>query len=261
MKLISTYIALTALLFTACNKDDTPYENAIQIVVNGYNGSNNELEIQIDTTRYDNSVAYGKYALQPASLVNLNIVYTFPSEKRPTSLTIKDPATGHVVSTKTLPATGTKAALNFVYLDGKELEVNPPAADPATNKLGFYVQYTDSDAPFDIFLYRMDNTTGQEYRQYLAKNVKPGAWIYADYLPLVDFGAYILLANTYICFTKTGTTDQWAFHDDENRSKLSASGMSFPITGDKGLVQPYFVAPGAWQLEQSRMFFSPDRPW
>lgn len=261
MRSIITYISLTALLFTACNKDKASYENAIQILVNGYNSSNNEFEIQIDTTRYDNSVGYGKYILKPASLAGFNIVYTFPSEKRATSLTIKNPVTGVIVSTKALPATGTKTALNFVYIDDKELEVTLPAADPATNKLGFYVRYTDSDAPFDVFLYRIDNTTGQEYRHYLAKNVKPGAWTYVDYLPVADFEKQNLLGNTYICFTKTGTTDQWAFRDDENMSKLSASGMSFPVAGDKGLVQPYFVVPGTWQLEQSRMFFYPDRPW
>ncbi len=40
----------------------------------------------------------------------------------------------------------------FVLIDGHQLEVKPPAADAATNKVGFYIHYPQSSDPIDVFL-------------------------------------------------------------------------------------------------------------
>ncbi|MET6999873.1 hypothetical protein [Chitinophaga defluvii] len=265
MKKLIQYIKTAGILtlfipiFAACNKEELEAEKAIQVIINGYNGSANELEVSIDTTRYDKSVANGNFILKPAAMIGFNAVYTYRSPALRSKVTLTDPATGEVFFSKPLPATGTKANFNYIYLDGKVVEVNPPAATDTINKLGFYIHYADSDAPFDIFLYRIDNTTGQEYRAYLAKHVKRGTWIYIDYIPSADFDSKQALSNAKICFTKAGTTDQWAFQDNETMSKLEPSGMGFPVAGEKGLVLPYFITPGSWQLEHSRLFFYPDR--
>lgn len=256
---IAGIIAMLINVLAACNKEELNPEKAIQVIISGYNGSANELEVSIDTTRYDKSLANGKFILQPASLIGFNAVYTYRDPVLRSKVTLTDPATGEIVFSKPLPASGTKACFNYIYLDGKVVEVNPPAAEATTNKLGFYIHYADSDAPFDIFLYRIDNTTGQEYREYLAKQVKRKSWIYIDYIPSADFDNKNALSNSSVCFTKAGTTDQWAFQDNETMSKVPAMGMGFPLAGEKGLVLPYFITPGSWQLEQSRLFFYPDR--
>jgi hypothetical protein len=94
-----------------------------------------------------------------------------------------------------------------------------------------------------------------EYRTYLAKNVKPNTWIYADYTADEVFGASSILQNSSIYFTKAGTTDQWAFRYEESRSRVSTLGMRLPVTGEKGLVQQYFLVQGTWELERSPLFF------
>lgn len=245
--------------FSACNKEDLTGQKAMQVIVNGYNGGAEELEISIDTARYDETVANGKFVLKPLLTFDFNAVHTYPITKNPGTLSIKNPANGQVLYTRPLPESGTKAIFNFIYINGKELDINAPAADASTNKLGFYMHYTENNDPVDIFLYRKDETNGQEYREYLTKNVLPGTWIYFNYLPGVNFDDKNELGKTDICFTKAGTTDQWAFQDNEKQSKTAVFGMGFPLAGEKGLVQSYFVTPGPTAMDRVRLFFHPDR--
>ena len=258
---IKTTIPLLLLLatFAACNKEDMSAQKAMQVVVNGYNGGADALEIVIDTTRYDKTVANGKFVIKPALIFDFNAVYTYPMAKKPGTLSIKNPESGEVLYSKPLPENGTKAIFNFIYIDGKEIDINAPAADASTNKLGFYMYYTENNDPVDIFLYRKDESSGQEYREYLAKNVLPRTWIYFNYLPAANFDDKNELGKSDIYFTKAGTTDRWAFQDDEKQSKTSAFGMAFPLAGEKGLVQAYFVTPGPSSLDRLRLFFHPDR--
>ncbi|QJB35523.1 hypothetical protein HF324_31170 [Chitinophaga oryzae] len=257
---ITIMAALLGILFSACNKEDQEVAKAMQVIINGYNGSGHAWQVAIDTTVYDASSMHGKFIINPGAPINFNAVYTSPLSQQAT-LTLTDTSTQTVLFRKPLPASGTKALFNFIYFDGKELEITQPAADPATNKLGFYIRYTASDAPFDIFLYRKDATTGMEYRVYITKNAKPNTWIYADYIPTTDFDSKSDLDGAAICFTKAGTTDQWAFGDSEDFSKVLTFGMNFPLAGEKGIVLPYFLMPGPGKLDVSRLYFHADRPW
>lgn len=252
-------LLLLAATFAACNKEDLSGEKAMQVVLNGYNGSADELEVVIDTTGFDKTVSNGKFVLKPGLIFDFNTVYTYPAAKKPGQLSIKNPVTGNVLFSKPLPQTGTKAIFNFIYIDGKTVDTEAPAADAGTNKLGFYMYYTENDDPVDIFLYRKDESNGQEYREYLAKNVKPKTWVYINYLAGPNFDDKNKLGKSDIYFTKAGTTDQWAFRDEENQSKTSAFGMGIPLKGEKGLVQPYFVTPGPSGLDRVRLFYHPDR--
>ena len=249
-------IIMLALLstFAACNKETQDMERAMHIVLNGYNGSAAPWQIAIDTVKY----TVTSYIYKPRTIGNFNIGFPYKGQKE-RYLTIIDTVTKKLLYSKPLPQSGSKAAFNFIYVDGREVEVNPPAADAATNKLGFYVHYKVDDTPFDISMYRKDATTGQEYRYYLAKNVKPETWLYVDYLPAENFATSNDLRETSICFTKAGTTDQWAFEDNETKSKIVAFGLLMPVKTQKGLVQPYFVIPGSSELLYSRLFFYPGR--
>lgn len=251
-------MALIISLFTACDKDAPEVEKAIQIVVNGYNGGANALQMSIDTTQYDAATAQGKYIIGPGSIIGTNIAYTYRSEKK-RMLTLTDVVTKEVVYSRELPGNTPKGLFNCIYLDGKELEVKPPAADASTNKLGFYIYYQASSEPFDIFLYRIDNGTGQEFREYLARGITPGQWVYVNYNATADFGTNALLGSSSVYFTKAGTTDQWAFDDDQNKSTISGNSMNLPTTIDKGLVQPYFIKPMTGNQGLAKMFFYPDR--
>src|SRR5690606_22976747 len=128
-----------------------------------------------------------------------------------------------------------------------------------TNKLGFYIYYPTSNDPFDIFLYRKNNANGQEFREYIAKNVTPGKWVYVDYAAAENFGTKAFLGNSSVYFTKAGTTDHWAFDNDQTKSTINANGFFLPVADDKGLVQPYFIKPMPYNQGLATLFFYPDR--
>jgi hypothetical protein len=267
MRSITHYIKITiaflllSATFTACNKDDLTGQKAMQLVVTGYNGTADELEVAIDTTRYDKTVSYGKFIFKPLSIFDFGAVYTYPTAKKPGLLSIKNSVTGKILFSKSLPENGTKAIFNFIYINEKILDIPLPAVDATTNKLGFYLHYNENNDPVDVFLYRKDQSTGTEYREYLAKKVLPKSWISVDYIASVNFDDKNELRAASIYITKAGTLDQWAFQDMESMSKVSVFGMGLPLAGEKGLVQSYFIAAGANELERSRLFFHPDRPW
>lgn len=255
----NTLIILLLAAFTACNKDDLSTGKAMQVVVAGYNSSDHALQISLDTTIYDASVNYGSYIIKPSSLLHFNATHRYAPSRQHKMLVITDTVTKQEIFRQPLPESGTKAYFSFLYIDGKEVPAQAPAADPGTNQLGFYVHYTDSNDPVDIFLTRTDAANGQEYRAYLARNVMPNTWAYATYLADEQFATVNMLSAASICFTKAGTTDQWAFYDDESKSRMAASSLLLPKAGEKGIVQPYFVVHGVWGLEIGRMFFYPDR--
>ncbi|GGH59386.1 hypothetical protein HNQ91_000620 [Filimonas zeae] len=253
------WVLLLLLSITACNKENLNQQKAMQIVINGYNGSDNALQVLVDTTAYGLWVSNGKHLIKPASVFEFNIVYTYPVNQPPQRVMLLDTITQKIVFSQALPIAGTKAIFNYLYVGGKELAVPAPATGTAANPLGFYISYTDNDEPFDISLYRIDNNSGQEYRTWLAKNVKPNTWIQIDYTADTAFDSNNELSNASICFTKPGTTDQWAFRDNESSSKRSVGGMGFPKAGETGVTLSWFLKPGDWTLETSRLFFHPDR--
>ncbi|RXK81315.1 hypothetical protein [Filimonas effusa] len=257
-KKISLPLVLLLTMFAACNKEAPDAERAMSVVISGYNGGAHPLQMAIDTTVYDVAVSSGKYIVKPNDLGNFNIAYSYRSNKQ-RMFTLTDTVTKEIVYRKELPSDGTKANFNYLFLNGKLVDINPPVADPVTNKLGFYIYYPASDESIDISLYRVDGSTGQAFRVYLAKGIKPGTWAYVDYMAGENFATKNMLGNTQIHFTKSGNVGQWAFENDESKSVISAFGMFLPAADEKGLVQPYFITPQTYDLGHSQLFYYPDR--
>ncbi|MNT72511.1 hypothetical protein D3C72_2111190 [compost metagenome] len=90
---------------------------------------------------------------------------------------------------------------------------------------------------------------------YIAKSVKPSTWTYVDYI--LENGFKEAGKNYTLHFTKTGTTDSWAFQDNEWMSQVYENSLYFPKGDQKGLVRTYFVTPGSNQLEAMRLFKRP----
>lgn len=232
-------------VFISCNKEEEE-TRAIGVEVWGYNVGNAELEASIDTTIYRN------FATLPNKPVVFSKVYTFPFARKEALLKIKDKTSGKEVFQQKLNLGGSELELffPFVCINGNALKIELPVADPATNKMGFYIHYPQSEEALDIFL---RNEAGQI--AYIAQNVKPGAWIYASYLPQEGFKDK---SKSYdLCFTRTGTTDSWYFEDSEMISKAGESGLLIPKGEEKGLVRTYFVTPATLQLEVMRLFKRP----
>ncbi len=241
IKRLILFTAIT-IAVVACNKDEITTK-AVSIQIGGYNIGNSELQVTIDTVVYD------KFKTAPDKLLNFRNVYTYPSTKGEAVLRIKDLVSGKEVyqNTLTLGNKDLERFFPFVFLNGSPLEIKAPAADPATNKMAFYIHYPPSNDLLDIY---MKNEKGEMVS--IAKNVKPGTWSYSEYVTTTGFNN---TSTTYTWhFVKAGTTNQWAFNDNEYMSQFSTGTLDIPKKGEKGRVQPYFVTPTTNQLDVVSLF-------
>lgn len=238
-------LALLLAGLAACNKE-AAVTKAVSIEIKGFNIGNAELQISVDTLVYRN------LQVAPNQELNFGKIFTYHSSTNEVALKIKDITSGKEVYTQQLKLNNSdmERFFQFVLIDGHQLELKPPAADPATNKLGFYIHYPQSNDPIDII---MKNPEGQMV--YLAKNVQPSTWVYSDYLTQPGFEN----PNTSytLNFTKAGTTDAWAFNDDAYMSLSSEDAMFMPQHGQKGRVCSYFITPGSVDLRVVRLFQQP----
>lgn len=251
---VSFAILLIAIpfFFSACNKDSLETERAMHILINGYNGSAHPLQVAIDTTVYDHK--NGAFIIQPQSNIHFTTAFSYRTPKK-RLVTLTDTVTKKVVYSAELPENTIKVNFNYLYFDGKVQLLHLPASNPNVNTLGFYIYDKSIDYPIDISLQKVDATTGEVRKVYLAKNVVPGKWVYVDYLASNDFGKNSDLMSATVNFTKANTEDEWAFENDETKSKLPAGGFFLPALNDKGKVQPYFIAPKVPNQTFSRLFF------
>lgn len=244
-------LIISLLALSACNKEiDT--KKAISVTFGGYNISDSTFEISLDT------VVYKQNLMRPNRQIDFSKVYPYFSTKSEVVVHIKNRDTGKMLFEKTLPLNTTELEFFFplVHINGRLVDVPEPAADPTTNKLGFYVHYTESDDPIDIMMKNMN--TGEI--AYLARNVKPGTWAFADYLPAAGFLDKNDIGNSILYFTKAGTVDQWAFYDDEYISQAYAFGTFIPHSlYNLNKVQSYFIIPSIsyYQTEIAQLFRRP----
>lgn len=240
--------SLTVFGMASCNKD-IEGKKVINVTFHGYNISDTELEVSVDTVVFD------KKMLRPNGQIGFSMVYPYIYGKTEAIVRVKDKANGKELFQQKLDLTSGRLEFfnTLINIKGNVLEVKPPAADPATNKLGFYIYYPESDDPIDIFM--TNQNTGETV--YLAKSVKPQTWVYVDYLPAEGFQDKNIVGGCTIFFTKAGTTDQWAFNDDEYVSQTSAFSWSLPHARfNLNKVQPYFILPSpqGWEAEAVRLF-------
>lgn len=242
---LSGIFALLLAGISSCNKE-AAVSKAVSIEIKGFNVSNSPLEISVDT------VVYRDFKVPSNTEVNFSKVFTYPSSTNEVVLRIKDVNSGKEIYQQqlTLNTNQIERFYQFILLDGKQLEFNPPAADPNTNKIGFYIHYPASSDPIDVY---MQNDEGQKV--YLAKNVTPSTWVYADYAGHEAFNNPS--TNYIVYFTKAGTTDAWAFNDNQYMSQSYEDGMFIPQNGVKGRVCSYFITPGSVDLRAVRLFAIP----
>ncbi|TDQ08268.1 hypothetical protein [Pedobacter metabolipauper] len=244
------FILLTVLSLASCNKE-IETAKVVNVGFHGYNLSDDQLEATFDT------VVYNMDIIQPNGPFNLSKVYPYFPGKNELRVQIKNKTTGAELLQKTVSLSSGQLEFffPFVYVDGKVIDVTPPPADPATNKLGFYIHYPDSNDPIDISLYNLN--TGEQL--YLAKNIVPGTWVYTDYLPSAGFLSKADIQQCVVYFTKAGTTE-WAFNGDEYLSQAYVNSLYIPHKGySLNKVQSYFVTPSpqGWQADICNLFPNP----
>ncbi|MFZ4261578.1 hypothetical protein ACFRAE_06020 [Sphingobacterium sp. HJSM2_6] len=228
----------------------------MHILINGYYDGPNAIRLAIDTTVFGMNVKNGSFIRNGNSNLGHTFVYPYQEEKV-RLLTLTDTITNQILFKKELPETGPIGLFNFVYFDGKELDLEIPKSDPSKNLLGFYIHFSESQEPFDIQFYRKDIVTQQEFRVTIAEDLVPGKWNYIDYDIPNDFKLRVHLQNTRIRFVKANTVDQWAFDNSQSKSELSATPL--PIAGEKGLVFPIFFAPNSSNQKHAYLFYFHNR--
>jgi hypothetical protein len=201
------------------------------------------------------TVVYDKKMLRSNAQIDFSMVYPYFAGKTEATVHVKNTKTGKELFQQTMPLSGNQLEFFFplVNINGSLLKIDPPAADTGTNKLGFYIYYPESNDPIDILMYNQN--TGS--MAYLAQNVVPQNWVYVDYLPQVGLWEKNEVESNTIYFFKAGTTDQWAFNNDEYLSQTSAFGLYIPYRYyNLNKVQSYFIlpSPDGWQATVVKLF-------
>lgn len=149
------YACITVLiLLSGCQKDDNflVKEEAFAVITSGYNGSNSELEITIDTLIIP-------YTIGPSASFKRTDKYTFPASKDGVKLVIKEKETGKPVYEKEVKKGDYSLTIELIYVNGKLIE--KPVA-PADNPEGFrLVSY--------LFLPRISDYAGDVDVAYIKK--------------------------------------------------------------------------------------------
>lgn len=140
----------------------------------------------------------------------------------------------------------------FTYVNGENV-YNPPAPDPNTNKVGFFLadplfkDAIDIVAKTSIYISNPDgSSTIKEEKMVLVKDLKPFQWKYVDYTPQSMFASPDIY-RIELSYYKSGT-DIIAFptgseYTENNEIDLTKKEKStFPVLDQRGRVVSYLIS-------------------
>ncbi|OYD43616.1 hypothetical protein CHT99_01180 [Sphingobacterium cellulitidis] len=210
----------------ACDKNDEKFfydTEATSILIKGYNGSNENLEVQIDTFKFKNLITPNGYISQTEKFI-------FTPDQASAKLLIKEKSTGKIILEKELKKGESQVEISVPYFDGKLLTVTPPAADPNINKVGLYIINKENNDLADLVI------EDSEFNPLtiIGRNIEPNKWQYYD----VDFSTR--LNDLFPVFYKSGNKGIGYFFDDVYRSYISGNPF-FPTDGSKGQVRSFVI--------------------
>lgn len=213
--IFTTMLILAFLLILgACSKDQHEFlykGEMLPVTIKGYNGSNEELVVKIDTFKF-------KYELGGNSSINLTDAYTFPANKRQTKLTITEKNTGKMVLEKELNKDDGPTTINLLYINGKVGEmpkVPPVEAGMVKMYYMFAPTVTNYTGPVDIVLYRYYATSQVWEEVTRVDNVKPYEFSkepisYATFATgLGEYFGIRQARNLYVRIYKAGTSEYY----------------------------------------------------
>lgn len=156
----------------ACNKgkDDFLYKaDRVPVLLKGYNGSNETLEIKLDTFKTN-------YPLSSNSAFDFIDAYTFHGNSSKIKLSITETGTGKVVLEKEIKKGDGPTPIRFLYANGKVNYLpEKPAVEAGKIKISylFMPTLTNYTAPVDIVLIKYYFTPKVFEEIIRIKNVKP----------------------------------------------------------------------------------------
>jgi hypothetical protein len=140
-----TVLMLLASTITGCQKDDNflVKQEAFSVITSGYNGSNSELGITIDTLTLYPIAASGNFKRTDK--------YTFGEGQQSVKLVINETETGKLVFEKEVKRGEYSVTIELIYVNGKLIEKPvPPVDNPAGFRLASY-----------LFIPRISNYSGK----------------------------------------------------------------------------------------------------
>lgn len=255
IKLIKRTVALFSLtllmIIVGCNKEEEGYM-ATEVRITGYNNIGEALEIQIDTILYKNPRIHhdplGNKYFPENNIFTFSYAYLYFSAENPI-LKIKGKSSGKVYMEKNIEKGVLRQRYAFTLVNGKDV-YEPPASDPATNKIGFFLADPFIKEPIDILmsgkqLYNnKDKPSYIEEKKYLIQGLPPNKWVYIDYIPFGIF-AEKKIYKMKLTYFKAGT-QEYAFGNgyfSETEIDLTKKEKStFPVLEQRGRVISYLIA-------------------
>jgi hypothetical protein len=162
--------ALGLLLLASCSKGRNDFyykENVVPVTIKGYNGSDEYLEVKLDTFRFDYS---------PNQPFDATMAWSFTGNQDHVTLSISEKGTGKPVLEKILRRSDGLVRIGFLYLDGKRTELpEPPAITEGkiTIKYLFRPTLTHYCEPVDVALVKYYSVPKVFEEIGRLKNVKP----------------------------------------------------------------------------------------
>ncbi|MGO4292190.1 hypothetical protein [Chitinophaga sp. RAB17] len=220
MKILYTICALVAgmLVLSSCSKKDDFYykENVVTVKLKGYNGSDEYLDVKLDTF---------SFVYYPNSAVNETMPYSFTGSQESVKLRITEQGTGKLVLEKILKKNDGLVKIGLLYLDGKAADLpQVPAIEEGKIKIRYIFRpiQTNYSEPVDIALVKYYFTPKVSEEIGRIKNVKPNelsepisistfstsGQVYNGQKTPVLFRAYIYKAGTNEFYTD-GTAYTW----------------------------------------------------
>ncbi|WP_294073027.1 hypothetical protein [Proteiniphilum sp. UBA1028] len=244
-------LGVAFISLAGCNKEEESFM-ATEVRLTGFNNTGEELEIQIDTIIYKNSRYYEKpTSFYPDEYIPFSFAYLYYSADNPV-LTLKGKTTGKIYLEQPIKKGVLRQRYGFTYVNGENV-YNPPAPDPNTNKVGFFLadplfkDAIDIVAKTSIYISNPDgSSTIKEEKMVLVKDLKPFQWKYVDYTPQSMFASPDIY-RIELSYYKSGT-DIIAFptgseYTENNEIDLTKKEKStFPVLDQRGRVVSYLIS-------------------
>lgn len=159
------------LLLAACNKGENDFlykGDMLPFTIKGYNGSNENLAVTVDTFKLEDDIVSGKFDRTGA--------YTLPAGKNSVKVHVTEKATNKLLLERELKKEDGPATISFFYMDGivSDMPEVPPVEEGKVKiTYMFKPTLTGYTGPVDIVLVKYYFTPKVFEELARLKNVKP----------------------------------------------------------------------------------------
>ena len=218
--LIRMSMMLLLLAGVGCKKNNNDFfykGRMLAVTVKGYNASEEELLVKLDTFKY-------KEPLKPNQIFDQTEAYTFLGDDKPITLIITEKSSGKVVLEKTMKKGDGPTTFNFLYMDGKAGDMPQlPAVEEGKIKISYLFKplLTKYNEPVDIAfgkyyffpkvfeeIVRLKNVKPNEFSETATIPTFSSPGVYNGKKTPILFRAYIYKAGTNEFYT-AGTAYTW----------------------------------------------------